>query len=230
MIVKNKKTKSRKVVIFLLVIGWIAVLSYTGFYIYKKIFVKPGVTTVTVNGVTTTVDETPITEEKKAEYQVPADHPRYISIPDLGINNARVVQLGLVRGTSQLDAPVSIYDAGWYTKSIKPGNGSGAMLMDGHNGGPNYGGIFEKLGKLNVGTKIIIERGDGQKFTYEVKDNRQMLVEEINQADNKFGMSTMLNSIDPTKEGLNIITCVGDWLQDSQTFNSRVMLRAVRIS
>jgi sortase (surface protein transpeptidase) len=100
--------------------------------------------------------------------------------------------------------------------------------MDGHNGGPNYGGIFEKLGNLKAGAKIIIERGDGQKITYEVRDNRQMTVDEINNADNKWGMSTMLNSIEAGKEGLNIITCVGQWLQDSQTFNSRVMLRAVR--
>lgn len=229
MIVKHRKTTSRRIASVVLTMAWVALLIYSGFYIYNKYFIPPGITTVTINGVETTVDETPVTEEKKAEWQVPADHPRYISIPDLGISNARVVQLGLVRGTSQLDAPVSIYDAGWYTKSIKPGVGSGAMLMDGHNGGPNYGGIFENLGRLQVGAKIIIERGDGQKFTYEVRDNRQMLVDEINDPSNKFGMSTMMNSIDSSREGLNIITCVGDWIQDSQTFNSRVMLRAVRV-
>ena len=43
-------------------------------------------------------------------------------------------------------------------------------------------------------------------------------------------MSTMLDSFEPSKEGLNIITCVGDWDYSKNTFNKRVMLRAVRKS
>lgn len=89
--------------------------------------------------------------------------------------------------------------------------------------------VFSKLNQLSVGDQIIIERGDGQKFTYEVRDNRDMLVDEINDANNPYGMSTILNSHDVSKEGLNIITCVGDWLQSDQTYNKRTMLRAVRI-
>jgi sortase (surface protein transpeptidase) len=226
--IKHNPRKRKQIVWAVLVLAWVCLAGYVGFYLIQKATQKPGITTTVVNGVETTIDETPITEQAKNEHTVPADNPRYISIPDLGIQNARVVGIGLVKNTSQLDAPISIHDAGWYTASVKPGAGTGALLMDGHNGGPNYGGIFEKLGNLKAGAKIIIERGDGQKITYEVRDNRQMTVDEINNADNKWGMSTMLNSIEAGKEGLNIITCVGQWLQDSQTFNSRVMLRAVR--
>ena len=80
------------------------------------------------------------------------------------------------------------------------------------------------------GSDIIVERGDGQKITYEVKDVREMTVDEINDENNKFGMSTMLDSFEPSKEGLNIITCVGDWDYSKNTFNKRVVLRAVRKS
>ena len=229
MIVKNKPKKIRKLIFWLLVCGWVGLLGYSAIYIYKKITHKPGITTVQINGIDVTVDETPITKEQIQEYNVPPTHPRYLSIPKLGINNARIKQIGLLKNTNQLDAPVSIFDAGWYTGSVKPGNGSGAVLIDGHNGGPNYDGIFKKLNQLSVGDQIIIERGDGQKFTYEVRDNRDMLVDEINDANNPYGMSTILNSHDTSKEGLNIITCVGDWLQSDQTYNKRTMLRAVRI-
>ena len=99
--------------------------------------------------------------------------------------------------------------------------------MDGHNGGPNFGGIFEKLRELKNGDEIIIERGDGKKLTYVVKDNRDMNVKDINDPSNKWGMATMTNSIEAGKEGLNIITCVGQWDERSQTFNERTMLRAV---
>ena len=114
----------------------------------------------------------------------------------------------------------------WYNGSALPGKG-GAMLMDGHNGGPNFGGIFEKLRELKNGDEIIIERGDGKKLTYVVKDNRNMNVKDINDPSNKWGMATMTNSIEAGKEGLNIITCVGQWDERSQTFNERTMLRAV---
>lgn len=43
--------------------------------------------------------------------------PRYLSIPKLSINNARIKQIGLLKNTNQLDAPVSIFDAGWYTEA-----------------------------------------------------------------------------------------------------------------
>lgn len=229
--VKNKPNKYRKITSILLIIAWLALAGYIGFYFWQKINHKPGVTTIThSDGTVTKVDETPVTEQKKQEYVVPADQPRYLSVEDMGISNARITKIGLVGKTNQLDAPISIYDAGWYVSSAKPGAGSGAVLVDGHNGGPNYDGIFKRLGSLRKGAKITIERGDGNKFTYQVIDNREMLVSEINDPNNKYGMSTMLNSIDPSKEGLNIITCVGDWLQNSQTFNKRVMLRAVRIS
>lgn len=228
MIVKNRNSRKRKVFTIILVIAWLSFAGFSGYYVYTHfIDVKPEVITrVDPNGVEIKVDERPVTVQAKQEWTVPASHPRYISIPKLGIENARIVQLGIIKKTGQLDAPVSIHDAGWYNGSALPGKG-GAMLMDGHNGGPNFGGIFEKLRELKNGDEIIIERGDGKKLTYVVKDNRDMNVKDINDPSNKWGMATMTNSIEAGKEGLNIITCVGQWDERSQTFNERTMLRAV---
>lgn len=230
--VKHSKKKTRQVVIVVLSVCWLLLIGYTGFYIYVNFIQTKDISSSSSQTVAShEVDETEITQEKKDDYQVPnPSFPRYLSIPSLKISNARVVQIGTIKDTGQLDSPKSIYDAGWYTKSGLPGAGKGAVLIDGHNGGPTKGGIFENLGSLSKGSEIIIERGDGQRITYQVADNREMSVEDINNESNPLGMKTMLNSMDPKKEGLNMITCVGDWDYAKNTFNKRVMLRAVRKS
>lgn len=230
--VKHSKKKTRQVVIVVLSVCWLLLIGYTGFYIYVNFIQTKDISSSSSQTVAShEVDETEVTQEKKDDYQVPnPSFPRYLSIPSLKISNARVVQIGTIKDTGQLDSPKSIYDAGWYTKSGLPGAGKGAVLIDGHNGGPTKGGIFENLGSLSKGSEIIIERGDGQRITYQVADNREMSVEDINNESNPLGMKTMLNSMDPKKEGLNMITCVGDWDYAKNTFNKRVMLRAVRKS
>ena len=228
--VKHSKKKSRQVVVVALSVCWLLLIGYTGFYLYVNFIQTKDISSSSGHTVASyEVDETEVTQEKKDDYQVPnPSFPRYLSIPSLKISNARVVQIGTIKDTGQLDSPKSIYDAGWYTKSGLPGAGKGAVLIDGHNGGPTKGGIFENLGSLSKGSEIIIERGDGQRITYQVADNREMSVEDINNESNPLGMKTMLNSMDPKKEGLNMITCVGDWDYSKNTFNKRVMLRAVR--
>lgn len=230
--VKHSKKKSRQVVVVVLSVCWLLLIGYTGFYIYVNFIQTKDISSSSSQTVAShEIDETEVTQEKKDDYQVPnPSFPRYLSIPSLKISNARVVQIGTIKDTGQLDSPKSIYDAGWYTKSGLPGAGKGAVLIDGHNGGPTKGGIFENLGSLSKGSEIIIERGDGQRITYQVVDNREMSVEDINNESNPLGMKTMLNSMDPKKEGLNMITCVGDWDYAKNTFNKRVMLRAVRKS
>ena len=228
--VKHSKKKSRQVVVVALSVCWLLLIGYTGFYLYVNFIQTKDISSSSGHTVASyEVDETEVTQEKKDDYQVPnPSFPRYLSIPSLKISNARVVQIGTIKDTGQLDSPKSIYDAGWYTKSGLPGAGKGAVLIDGHNGGPTKGGVFENLGSLSKGSEIIIERGDGQRITYQVADNREMSVEDINNESNPLGMKTMLNSMDPKKEGLNMITCVGDWDYSKNTFNKRVMLRAVR--
>lgn len=166
------------------------------------------------------VDETPITEEARVEYTVPADHPRYISVPKLGIVNARVLPMGIT-ATGELDTPYNIYDAGWYTSSGKPGFG-GTLLMDGHNGGPNVIGIFKYLNTLEAGDLLTIERGDGAIFNYRVVENLEISLDEADSY-----MTTAMTSAVPGQEGLTLISCIGEWSQVRQTYLSRQFLRAV---
>ncbi len=171
------------------------------------------------------VDETPVTKQQIDQHTVAADEPRYVSIPSLGVSNTRVFSVGVTEN-NQLGTPKNISDTAWYNKSAKPGQGFGAILIDGHNGGITRNGVFAELGKLQFGETITVERGDGKTYTYEVRENQSMPLEEVN----KTGMRMMMESAEEGKEGLNLITCDGKWVPKYRQFDRRIMLRAVLIS
>jgi LPXTG-site transpeptidase (sortase) family protein len=166
------------------------------------------------------VDETTPSDDQVAEYQVAPSKPRYLSIPSLGIKNARVREVG-VQSDGRLGTPVNIFDTAWYNKSSLPGGG-GAVLIDGHNGGPTLDGVFKHLDSLAEGSTITLERGDGALFNYRVVEKKVMNVAETDAY-----MAAMLTSAEAGKEGLNLITCTGNWIRSDQTYDKRVTIRAV---
>lgn len=168
------------------------------------------------------VDETDVSNEDKNNYKVAPNKPRFLSIAKLGIDRARVTEIGL-NNIGRLQVPISIYDVGWYRSSGKPGYG-GTMLLDGHNGGPTKEGVFKHLPELGIGEIITIERGDGKFFRYRVVENEEVPLAE---ADGK--MAKMVESPEAGKESLSIITCTGVWSQVQQTYLSRQFLRAVLV-
>lgn len=170
------------------------------------------------------IDETEVSKAQIAEYTVPATHPRYISIPKLGISKVRVQKVGLT-ANNLIDVPKNIHDTAWFDKSVTPGSGYGAVLIDGHNGGVTKDGVFAKLGTLENGDTITVERGDGKKFTYEVRENKSMTLDEANET----GMKNMMKSFEEGEEGLSLITCDGNWVPRIQQFDRRIMLRAVLV-
>lgn len=168
------------------------------------------------------VDETDVTNDDKNNYKVAPNKPRFLSIAKLGIDRARVVEVGL-NNIGRLQVPASIYDVGWYRSSGKPGLG-GTMLLDGHNGGPTKEGVFKHLPEASIGDIITIERGDGKFFKYKIVENEEV---PLSEADSK--MSKMLESPEKDKESLSIITCTGTWSQVQQTYLSRQFVRAVMV-
>ena len=165
------------------------------------------------------VDETEPTPEEVADFTVPASNPRYITIPSLGnVWNRQVISVGLTRAGA-LDTPYNIFQAVWYNQSAKPGSG-GAIVIDGHNGGPNVIGIFKHLPNAPIGEKVIIERGDGAIFTYTIVKN-----DTIPLAQSDDYMREIFKIIDG-KETVTVITCTGEWSQTRQTYLSRQYLRA----
>ena len=148
--------------------------------------------------------------------------PRYLSIEKLGISNARILQVG-IKASGELGTPSNIFDVGWYTASGKPGAGK-TLLLDGHNGGPHVHGVFKDLPSLVIGDVIIIERGDGVVFKYEVVENKAVSLSESNKY-----MIEAARSPEKGKESVTLITCTGEWSDQQQTYLSRQFTRATLI-
>lgn len=161
-------------------------------------------------------DETP-PPVNLTTYTVASDMPRFASIPELGVF-ARVKRAGTLNDNS-IEAPKNVFDIGWYDGSSKPGE-PGLVFLDGHVSGPTKGGVFANLKRINIGSKIIIERGDGKKITYRVE------AKELFDAD-KVDMVKALRPYDNTRQGLNIMTCNGKFDVKTQTFDKRIVVYAV---
>lgn len=168
------------------------------------------------------VDSTEPTPQQIVEYIVAPEKPRYFSIPYLGIHNARIVELGL-KNQNEMATPYNIYDVGWYTGSgsVLPGQ-RGVTVMNAHGGDLGYG-IFRTLPKLPVGETVKVEMGDGRVFTYRVVESTTKM---IGDEANKY-MTTAFTPLDATSNTLTLITCTGDWLQTSLTYNKRLFVRAI---
>jgi sortase (surface protein transpeptidase) len=168
------------------------------------------------------VDQTPVTDAQRKSYMVPGTNPRYLSIKNLGINNARIYPVG-VTNNNVLDMPKNISDVAWYSKSAAPGSGFGTVVVDAHSDGYAKEGIFAKLSTLSAGDSVSLERGDGKVVVYNVVSNVEMSLEDMN----KTGMRDALLSIESDKEGLNLITNSGNYVPRLGQFDKRILVRAV---
>jgi LPXTG-site transpeptidase (sortase) family protein len=169
------------------------------------------------------VDESEVTATLVDNHTVPPLQPRYVSIPSIGVRQTRTFAMGVDKN-NMLQSPANISDAAWYNKSDTPGSG-GVVLINAHNGGITRNGVFAKLGALKKGDIIELQRGDGEIFKYEVRENQSMPLEEVNDT----GMKMMMQPVEIGKEALNLITCDGKWVPRFKQFDHRIMLRAVLI-
>lgn len=169
------------------------------------------------------VSEDPVSDDEKRTHTVPADEPRYISLPDIGIEGARVFSVGLTEDGA-IGAPSNIYDAAWYKDSAHPGDGSGVVLIDAHNSSSDGTSVFAAAEQLKSGATIRIERGDGEKFTYVVESVKKMKLEDVNE----YGMRDLLGSTGQNEETLAFITCGGTYIPRIGTHDHRIIVQAVR--
>jgi len=194
--------------------GWIG-------YRYFTTGELPPVISVGALAANPAVDESIVTDQQKMHHTVGTDEPRYLSMPSLGIKNARVFKTS-VDANNLLAFTGNINDIGWYQKSATVGQGYGVVLLTGHNKGAQADGAFSKIGTLKPGAEIIIERGDGKLFTYVTENSQTMTVEEAS----KTGMKTMLEPVDETTENLTLVTTDGKWIPRIKQFEKRTIVRA----
>lgn len=163
--------------------------------------------------------ETKLPVDVLKNYHVAASLPRALYIDKLHIA-ARILPMG-VNPDGSVQAPLGIYDSGWYDGSVKPGE-TGAMFIDGHASGPTRQGLFGSLFMLNEGDTLQVEKGDGTRLTYKV------VHKDIVDKD-KVDMKAMLLPYGRTSRALNLMTCAGTWVQNDKTLSQRVLIYAEQI-
>lgn len=199
-------------------------LSYTGLTLLAKPAPAAPQRTATIPGVTLPQkpanegkDTTPLPPNTLASYHVAADLPRAIYISKIDVS-ARLLPMG-VNADDSMQAPVNIYDGGWYTGSSKPGQ-VGAVVIDGHASqtGTHYG-LFSRLDTLENGDVITVERGDGTRFDYTVVHTEIVAEKDVD-------MQKALLPYGDATHGLTLITCTGEWTADNKTLDHRVLVFA----
>jgi len=153
-----------------------------------------------------------------ASYRVAKDMARLLIIDKINVN-ARVSQVGAEQ-KDNFAAPDNIFNAGWYNRSVKPGE-QGVVVLTGQVYGPTKPGIFSNLGNVLVGDKLRIERGDGKLFVYTVK--------EVETYENdKVDVNKVLTPAQPGKPGLNLLSSSSRFNIRTNRFEKRMAVFAVQ--
>lgn len=165
-------------------------------------------------------DETVPQKNTLASYTVASSLPRALYINKIKIS-ARIMPMS-VNTDGSVQAPRNIFDSGWYSGSVKPGE-IGAMFIDGHASGPTREGLFAYLDKLVEGDVITVEKGDGSRLNYKVVHTEIQPLANLD-------MKKMLLPYGTVSRGLNMMTCTGTWVNASKTFDKRVLVFAEQVS
>jgi LPXTG-site transpeptidase (sortase) family protein len=225
MTTENKQIK--RVTAFIVIVGILACIGLI--FVGYKMLTKEGVIVAPIavgagsenpDVAKEASDETPVATNTLESYKVAPDEPRLLKIEALKIQ-ARIRPMG-VNSIGAVQAPINIYDSGWYTNSTKPG-GIGAVFIDGHASGATRKGLFAYLDTLKNGNTVSIERGDGEVYNYKV-----VHVETVSK--DTVDMDDALRPYGDAKEGLNLMTCTGKWIEAEKTYDKRVIVYTERVS
>lgn len=164
-------------------------------------------------------DETPISSGALANYSVAATQPRALYITKLNVA-ARILPMA-VNTDGSMQAPINIFDAGWYSPGVKPGE-TGAAIINAHSFGRTQKGIFAHLDQLEIGDEIVVERGDYKKLTYTVTHTETVPLKNVD-------MQEFMTPRGTATEALNLMTCGGAWMKEDQTYDHRIIVYTERI-
>jgi len=224
--IKEKTTVTpRKVIVILLALLLLAVICYIGFDTWrinnnKQVINETGVASNVSSGERQSqegTDKSPLPKNALTNYTVAADVPRALYIGKIGVA-ARVLPMALNPDNS-IQAPINIFDSGWYTGSAQPGE-TGAVLVDGHSTTDGRA-LFGKLGTLVVGDTMELEKGDGTKFTYKVVYKETVDKDAVD-------MKKLLLPYGNAQRALNLITCSGAWNDAENTLTQRTLIYTVQ--
>lgn len=154
-------------------------------------------------------------EEVVSTYEVAPDMPRSINLAS--IKNSGYIQIVGIDQDGNIAVPSNVLMAGWYKNSVKPGE-EGLSIITGHRDGVMKKGIFRYLDKLKKGDSIQIEYGD--------RTIRYFEVEEIHVVSIEGAFDIMYYKKEDISRQLNLISCIGTYNKDTQTYDKRIIVVA----
>ena len=149
------------------------------------------------------------------EYQIAADLPRLITMPTAGVEG--IVQRVTTEKDNLPASPNNVHAAGWYDKSVKPGE-IGLSIISGYTQGKYSKGVFYNLATVKPRDRFSITYGDGSVRNFLVVSQRVISVRV---------MPTEMFIKDPTiSRQLTLITNAGAHENGTEAFNARTIITA----
>ena len=141
--------------------------------------------------------------------------PQRLAIPALGVD-APVVPVGRALDGS-MEIPGAA-EAGWYSPGPRPGEAFGSAVIAAHidyNGRP---GVFLELGRLEVGSEVVVNDDAGAAHRYRVVERFQVAKDALPRAELfRTGGSPVLT----------LVTCGGAFDAADRTYLDNIVVRAV---
>jgi LPXTG-site transpeptidase (sortase) family protein len=141
------------------------------------------------------------------------DEPKKIRITKINVD--AYVQKAGVDQNKQVAVPNNVHLAGWFADSQKPGQ-NGLSIVAGHVTGRTTDGVFKELGKLKSGDEFEIELGSGEIKRYKVIENQQVKESE--------SASILFSQNPKVKSQINLITCGGNFNNQTDQYEDRVIV------
>lgn len=143
--------------------------------------------------------------------------PAHFTIPRLGVDAG--FQYNGLKPDGTMEVPSNIYDVGWFTGSVYPGE-KGVAIITGHVAQIRRGimtkpGVFMKLSELSPGDKLYVLNNKGESVAF--------VVRELRTYDPTADATDVFNNPDGGAH-LNLITCEGTWDQSLLSFSQRLVV------
>ncbi|MER7575780.1 class F sortase [Streptomyces sp. NPDC126514] len=143
--------------------------------------------------------------------------PARLSLPRLGVRAP--VDPVAVASDGQVVVPKDPRRVGWYKYSPPPGSPQGSTVLVGHVDSDGRGlGVLVALNEVRQGERVIIERADGTRVTYQVTARRTVDKEAL-------PGSGVFHRDGPAV--LTLITCAGPYLPDQGGYQNNLVVTAV---
>ncbi len=159
----------------------------------------------------------PIVAPPQSAAAKPVAAPVSLTIPLIGVRT-NLMTLGLA-ANGELQVPLSISVAGWYTGSPRPGS-IGSAIIVGHIDGPSGRGVFFRLDTLTRGDKIYVKRADGTLTEFRVTSVQSYLKDH-------FPTEDVYGPV-PDPE-LRLITCGGAFDTAAGHYLSNIVVYATEV-